>query len=398
MAADPLAWIDKSLASLERTGLRRRLMTRNGPQRAAQVVLDGEALVNFGSNDYLGLAAAELSKAAIDGIRDAGWGSGASPLVSGRGTPHAELEAKLAAFEGTEAALLFPTGFAANLGTIGALVGSRDTVFSDAKNHASIIDGCRLSGARLQVYPHRDVNRLRELLAASGEFRRRLIVTDTLFSMDGDLAPLADLAELGRRFDAMLMVDEAHATGVFGRRGRGACEHLDVEDGVHVRVGTLSKALGSVGGFVAGQQRLINWLSNRARSYVYSTAPPSAMAAASLRAVQIVRAEPERRIALLHRAECLRARLGGLGWPTGDSASQIIPVYVGAARAAFQMATALRARGFFVPGIRPPTVPHGQALLRISLCYHHSDAVIQSLLDALQACADEEGIRVPRRL
>lgn len=399
MPTDPLAWIDKSLTSLTTTGLRRELTTRHGPQRAGRVVLDGRTLVNFGSNDYLGLAAAEsLSNAAVDGIRRAGWGSGASPLISGRGELHAELEHRLAQFEETEAALLFPTGFAANLGTIGALVGARDTVFSDVKNHASIIDGCRLSGARLQVYPHRDTDRLRALLAESGEFRRRLIVTDSLFSMDGDLAPLADLAELAERFQAMLMVDEAHATGVFGQHGRGVCEHLNVENGVHVRVGTLSKALGSVGGFVVGQKRLISWLSNRARPYVYSTAPPEAMAAAGIRALRIVQAEPKRRTALLHRAECLRARLGDLGWLTGNSSSQIVPIYLGVAKRTTQMACAMRARGFLVPGIRPPTVPHGQSLLRISLNCDHSDEMIQGFLDALQSCAGQDGIRVPRRL
>jgi 8-amino-7-oxononanoate synthase len=398
MPADPLAWIDKSLTSLAKTGLRRQLSTRQGPQRADHVVLDGQTLINFGSNDYLGLAAAELSAAAIDGIRRHGWGSGASPLISGRGALHAELEQRLAEFEGTQAALLFPTGFAANLGTIGALVGSRDTVLCDAKNHASIIDGCRLSGAHLQTYPHGDVDQLRNLLAASGEFRRRLIVTDSLFSMDGDLAPLADLAELAERYEAMLMVDEAHATGVFGARGRGVCEHSDVEDGVHVRVGTLSKALGSVGGFVAGQRRLIDWLSNRARPYVYSTAPPPATAAAALAALQVVQREPERRISLLDRANRLRADLEREGWSTGNSASQIVPIYIGNAQATMRMAAALRARGFLVPGIRPPTVPHGQSLLRISLCSNHGDPLIQSLLEALAACANQEGARVPRRL
>jgi 8-amino-7-oxononanoate synthase len=308
------------------------------------------------------------------------------------------LEESLADFKGTEAALLFPSGFAANLGTIGALVGARDTVFSDAKNHASIIDGCRLSGARIQTYPHRDVDRLRKLLAESGEFRRRLIVTDSLFSMDGDLAPLADLAELAERFDAMLMVDEAHATGVFGSNGRGVCEHLDVEHGVHVRVGTLSKALGSVGGFVTGQQRLIDWLANRARPYVYSTAPPPAMAAAALCALRIVRSEPERRTTLLDRADRLRERLHDAGWFTGDSASQIVPIYIGNARATMQVATAMRARGFLVPGIRPPTVPHGQSLLRISLSFSHGDELLTGLLEALAACAEQESVRVPRRL
>ena len=264
-------------------------------------------MVNFGSNDYLGLAADGPRQAVVQTIEQAGWGSGASPLVTGRGTVHAALEQALARFEGTESALLFPSGYAANLGTIAALVGRGDAVYVDAKNHASIIDGCRLSGARLEVYPHGDVGFLQKRLARRGDFRRRLIVTDTLFSMDGDLAPLPDLAELAERYDAMLMVDEAHATGVFGPSGRGVCEQLGVERGVHVRVGTLSKALGSMGGFVAGSAQLIDWLANRARSYVFSTAPPEAMAAYALETLRTVIDEPFRRTVLLQRAARLRA-------------------------------------------------------------------------------------------
>ncbi|MBW3597402.1 MAG: 8-amino-7-oxononanoate synthase [Planctomycetes bacterium] len=382
MATDPLAWLDDELAGLEALGLRRRLATRAGPQTAAEIVLDGRRLVNFSSNDYLGLAASSLSKAVQEAVDQVGWGSGASPLVTGRGELHARLEEELAAFEKTEAALLFSSGYAANVGAIASLAGKGDVVFSDAKNHASIIDGCRVSGARIVVYPHRDASALESLLKQSREFRRRLIVTDALFSMDGDLAPLAELAELARSHEAMLMVDEAHATGVFGAAGRGVCEHLDVEDGVHIRVGTLSKALGSLGGFVAGRRSLIAWLANRARSYVFSTAPPEAMAAAGLEALRIVREEPHRRIELLQRAASLRDRLQRDGWNVGESQSQIIPLTIGDPQPTMQLSAALRERGFLAPGIRPPSVPEGESLLRLSLSYAHSPEQLEQLADA----------------
>lgn len=383
MSHDPFAWLDDELLALEEKHLRRRLTTRDGPQRPATICLDGRPMVNFGSNDYLGFAAESLVETVENAIRQNGWGSGASPLATGRATAHAELERTLADFEETEAALLFPSGFAANTGTIPALVGKQDVIFSDAKNHASIIDGCRLAGARIEVYPHRDIDRLKKLIQNSRSFRRRLIVTDGLFSMDGDLAPLAELAELAEQFDAILMVDEAHATGVFGAKGRGVCEHLGAEDGVHVRVGTLSKALGSIGGFVVGQQRLIEWLANRARSYVFSTAPPEATAAAGIEALRLVQCEPHRRVALLDRAASLRGQLKQQGWSTADSASQIIPVIIGDPARTMDMASALRECGLLVPGIRPPSVPTGESLLRISLSYAHTEEMIDRLLQAM---------------
>lgn len=392
MVLDPLRWLDDELTALDAAGLRRRLTQRDGPQRADAIQLDGRRLVNFGSNDYLGLAADGPRQAVVQAIERVGWGSGASPLVTGRGSVHAALEQALARFEDTESALLFSSGYAANLGTIAALVSRGDAVYLDAKNHASIIDGCRLSGARLEVYPHGDVAFLQKRLARRGDFRRRLIVTDTLFSMDGDLAPVPELAELAERYDAMLMVDEAHATGVFGHSGRGICEHLQVERGVHVRVGTLSKALGSMGGFVAGSARLIDWLANRARSYIYSTAPPEAMAAYAIQALQTVTDEPFRRTVLLQRADKLRAELQHQGWNTGRSASQIVPVILGDAQRTMSLAQTLRERGLFVPGIRPPSVPQGESLLRISLSYQHSEDAVQRLVEAMAGIAVSGGL------
>ncbi|MDA1052834.1 MAG: 8-amino-7-oxononanoate synthase [Planctomycetota bacterium] len=382
MIRTPLDWIEDELRELDAIGLLRRLATRTGPQ-SATITIDGQELINFGSNDYLGLAAECLNDTVIEAIRTHGWGSGASALVTGRGSLHAELEAALAEFEAAEAALLFPSGFAANVGAITSLTGKGDVIFSDAKNHASIIDGCRLSGARVQVYPHGDIDYLRMMLPQASAFRRRLIVTDGLFSMDGDLAPLCDLAALAEQFDAMLMVDEAHATGVFGDHGRGTVEHWGVEDGVHVRVGTLSKAAGSIGGFVVGSRSLIEWIANRARPYVFSTAPPEAIAAAGLAALQRIEDEPHRRTELLSRADQLRRRLIAVGCDTGESASQIIPIIIGEPQATMRFATALRESGFFVPGIRPPTVPAGESLLRISLSYAHTDDMIAALVEAI---------------
>ncbi|OHB67901.1 MAG: hypothetical protein A2V70_17150 [Planctomycetes bacterium RBG_13_63_9] len=278
---------------------------------------------------------------------------------------------------------MFPSGFASNMGTIATLAGPGDLVLADRKNHASLWDGCRLSRADVRVYPHRDWQRLDELLSKARDYRRRLIVTDSLFSMDGDLAPLDRLAEVAARHEAMLLVDEAHATGVFGPHGRGVVEQMGVEDGVHVRVGTLSKALGSVGGFVAGSRTLIEWLVNRARPYIFSTATPAAAAAAANAALQIVEGEPQRREQLLVRAQSLRERLVDQGWNVGDSASQIIPLMVGEPARAVRLAAGLHQRGLLVPAIRPPTVPRGEACLRISLTSGHTDAMLATLLEAL---------------
>ena len=381
---DPLAWISDELDTLDALSLRRHLQTHEGPQTAT-LMIDQQSFINFGANDYLGLAADDqICAAAITAIQTEGWGSGASPLVTGHGHSHAELEKKLAEFEQTEAALIFPSGFAANVGTITALASKGDMIFSDEKNHASIIDGARLSGARVRVYPHLDVDYLENLLSQAQPFRRRLIVTDSLFSMDGDLAPLAELAALAEKYDAMLMVDEAHATGVFGEQGRGVCEHLQVEDRVPVRVGTFSKALGGHGGFVVGSQALIDWLANRARSYVFSTAAPMAGSAAMIQALEIVKAQPHRRQELLERSKQLRQSLKQQGWNTGTSESQIIPVYIGQPEPTMKATQYLKEQGLFVPCIRPPSVPEGESLLRISLSFAHTPAMLEQLIEAMR--------------
>ena len=394
--SDPLAWIDDALADLDSRRLRRSLTERRGPQRGDRIEIGGQSLVNFGSNDYLGLAAdPRIAAAAKRAIDEFGWGSGASPLVTGRSELHAELERRLAEFEGTEAALLFPTGYAANVGTITALVGKGDAIYSDELNHASIIDGCRLSGATVHVYRHCDADHLHRLLAnkasggreapeaSRGQFRRRLIATDSLFSMHGDVAPLRPLADLASEYGAMLMVDEAHATGVFGEHGRGLCDEARLADSAPIRVGTLSKAFGGHGGFVAGSKRLIDWLANRARPYVFSTAAPPPVAAAALAALEISLTEPERRTKVLELAQRLRGELARRGFSRLTSNSHIIPIILGDADRTMAAAAELRRRGFFVSGIRPPSVPEGQSLLRISLTSLHTKQQVEDLVGAL---------------
>lgn len=382
----PLDWINAGLADLRQRDLLRELPAPFDLQTAL-IEVAGRPLINFASNDYLGLAAdPRLVAAAVEACRSTGVGRGSSPLICGRSTIHAELERRLAEFEHAEASLLFPSGFAANAGVVPALADRGDAIFADAKNHASLIDGCRLSRAETHVYRHNDAAHLAELLAAHAtEARRTLIVTDTLFSMDGDVAPLAEIAALARRFDAMLLLDEAHATGVFGRRGRGLAEAAGIEHDGLIRVGTLSKAFGAAGGFVVGPQALIDYLANRARSYVFSTAQPASTAAAALVALHVVADEPQRRTQLLAAAATLRKRLQAAGWRTGDSGSQIIPIAVGPAADAVALSQRLRKAGFWVPAIRPPSVPSGESLLRLSLTASHTPEMVDGLLAALGA-------------
>jgi len=382
-AHDPLRWIDGELDLLAAGDLLRTRQTHAGSQHVRIRVGDQE-LINFGSNDYLALAAdPRLAAAAAEAALAAGSGAGASPLVTGYSTEHALLERDLAEFEGTERALLFSSGYAANLGTIAALAGRGDAIFADQKNHASMIDGCRLARADVHVYPHRDWRALEKLLGDSAAYRRRLIVTESVFSMDGDLAPLVELADLAERHDAMLLVDEAHATGVFGQRGRGVAEQLGVEDRVHIRIGTLSKALGGSGGFVCGRAALIDWLVNKARPYVFSTALPPAVCAAARCALSIVAGDPRTRESLLALAERLRQRLREQGWNLGSSESQIVPLVVGEPSLAVDLARQWRKLGLLVPAIRPPSVPTGESLLRISLSAGHDERMIDQLCSAI---------------
>ncbi len=371
--SDPLAWIDDEAAERARLGLTRSVRAHDA------------ALIDFSSNDYLGLASdPRVIAAATRAAERFGFGSGASPLVSGWKTPHQELSEGLADFENVEAIGLFPSGFAANLGTIAALAGKGDAVYLDRLNHASLIDGAKLSGASIRVYSHGDADRLERILARDrGRFRRPIVATDGVFSMDGDLAPLARIADLCESFDAILIVDEAHGTGVFGPEGRGACAHFGVVNRVHVRVGTLSKALGSLGGFVAGSRRIVDHLINHSRSMIYSTALPPACAAAAMEALRISRSEPWWRESAHAMAARLRVGLAESGWTISPSTGPIVPVFVGDPARAMALGEHLRERGFLVGAIRPPTVREGSSRLRISVSAARTGDEVWDLLRAI---------------
>jgi len=363
---------DTLRAELERLradGLYRQLRTLSTAQ-GPRITLEGREFLNFSSNDYLGLANdPALRRAAAGAIERWGVGAGASRLVCGNLAPYDELERKLAAFKGREAALVFGSGYTANVGTITALVGEADVVILDKLDHASIIDGARQSGATLRVYPHKNLKKLEEILRQSQKFRRRLIVTETVFSMDGDTAPLPEIVALKEKYNAWLMLDEAHATGVFGPRRRGLAEQQGVEDKVDITLGTLSKALGCVGGFIAGDRELIEFLRNRARSLIYSTALPPALCAAAVTALDLVMSDEG-----AHRRDRLWENVRALG-----AQSPIYPVIVGDEAAAVALAQTLAERGFFVPAIRYPTVPKGRARLRVTVSAAHTEQDIERL-------------------
>jgi 8-amino-7-oxononanoate synthase len=378
------------LAALDAATLRRRLFAIESSS-GAEVAIDGRRYLLLSSNNYLGLAAhPAVRAAACRAIERYGCGAGASRLIAGHLELHAAVETKLAGFKGTEAALLFPSGYQANVGTISALVGRGDHVYSDALNHASIIDGCRLSRASVHVYPHRDVRALEAALAAT-EGGQRLIVTDSVFSMDGDRAPLAALAALAEEYHSWLMVDEAHATGVLGPRGAGLAAADGVAGRIDVHLGTLGKALGSAGAYVAGSRVLIEWLVNRARSFIYTTGLAPAAAAAAAAALDIAIAEPERRDALARNATRLRAGLRTLGFEAGGD-THIIALLVGDNRATVRLADALRARGVLAQAIRPPTVPDGTARLRVTPMATHDDAQLDRALAAFAEAGRESGV------
>lgn len=380
----PLPWLTQKLDLLKAENLlRRRRQTRWLSDGRCEV--DGRTVANFIANDYLNLAADERVIAAAQlASRDAGFGARASPLLGGRSPWHVRLEERLAEFEGEAATILFPTGMAANLGTVSALIRDGDVIFSDRLNHASLIDGCRLSKAKLRIYRHDDLPALEQELQKATEFPRRWIVTDGVFSMDGDLAPLPALCDLAERYAAEIVVDEAHATGVFGTLGRGVAEHFGVEDRIAVRVGTLSKALGTLGGFVSGSQSLVDYLWNSARTQIFSTSLPPAVCAAAECAVTILQQEPERRTRLHQLASFLRTRLAEQGVEVlSGSTGPILPIVVQDAGRVMDMSNRLEDRGFLVGAIRPPTVPTGTARLRISLCIAHSEDLLADLAKAV---------------
>ena len=375
------------LDALQRDGLKRTRRTLElpcGPQ--AQV--DGQPLISFCSNDYLGLANdPALVDAACAGARIWGVGSGASHLVSGHLGAHAVLEQKLAEFTGFARALLFSTGYLANLGIVPALVGRNDAVFADRLNHASLIDAVQLSRADSQRYPHADLATLERLLETSTA-RRKLILTDAVFSMDGDLAPLPGLLALAERFDAWLVVDDAHGFGVLGRQGRGTLAHFNLPAAERlVYMGTLGKAAGAAGAFVAGSATVIEWLQQRARSYIFTTASSPIIACALASSLDLIAAGDARRQHLWQLVAQLRDGLAATRWSLLPSPTAIQPVIIGDNHDTLRIAGSLYARGLWVPAIRPPTVPKGTARLRVSLTAAHSEAQLARLVDALRELA-----------
>jgi 8-amino-7-oxononanoate synthase len=373
---------EPELADLKGKGLLRRLMEIRSAQ-GPRILLEGREVVNLASNDYLGLAHhPALREAASRALGTYGVGAGGSRLLSGHSRLHGDLEARLASFEGRPRALLFNSGYQANVGMIPAFVGEGDALFSDELNHASLIDGCRLSRARVAVYRHRDLSHLEALMRGSADARRKLIVTDGVFSMDGDIAPLPGIVALAREFGAWVMVDEAHATGVLGPRGRGTLEHFSLTDSVEVQMGTLGKALGVFGAYVTGDAGLIEYLTNTCRSWIFTTALPSSLAAASLRALDLVDEEPWRRERLWKNRERLVAGLRAQGFDTMGSETPIIPVRFGGVAEANHAAAWLLEQGIYAPAIRPPTVPPGECRIRLSVTAAHTEADLDAVLEA----------------
>jgi 8-amino-7-oxononanoate synthase len=384
--------VEARLAELEELGLTRRTRLVSGPQ-GPRVLLDGKPVLLLCSNNYLGLADhIAVREAAADAAMRWGVGAGASRLVSGTMTIHRRLEERLASFERRQAALLFGSGYHANLGVISALARRGDVVFSDELNHASIVDGCRLSRADVFVYDHADLEHL-EWGLREADGRGALIVTDGVFSMDGDIAPLEGLAELAARYDVRLVVDEAHGTGALGPGGRGAVAEAGVEDGVDAVVGTLGKALGSYGAYVACDQRMAKYLLGTARPVVFSTAPPPPAVAGALAALTLLEEEPRRVEKLQCNAQLLRDELAREGFDVGDARTQIVPLVLGDATTAMRACEQALERGVFAQGIRPPTVPAGSSRLRLSVMATHTKAELRDAARALAAAVRAAGVR-----
>lgn len=385
--SDLEADLQAELARLEQLSLRRQRASR-GEAALPRIDLGGRELINFAANDYLGLAAdPRVAEALAAGARRWGVGAGAAHLLSGHTRAHAVFEESLADFLGCEAALVFSTGYMANLGAIGTVVGRGDTVVEDRLNHASLIDGALLARARLLRYEHGTPQAAAERLELARG--RKMLVTDGVFSMDGDLAPLPALAKVAHKTDAIFMVDDAHGFGVLGVQGKGSMEHfgLGAED-VQVHVVTLGKALGVFGAAVAGSRVLVDALVQRARPWIYTTALPPALAEALTASLELLRREQWRRVRVLGHVARFRERAAAVGLPLVDSVTPIQPVMIGGAARAVAVASGLADQGFYVPAIRPPTVPEGSARLRIVLSAAHDDAHIDRLIAALATCVE----------
>ena len=382
-------WLDAEYAALEQVGLRRHLRTvMNAP--TGTVNLDGRDVVLLGSNNYLGLSThPKVIDAAIAATQTFGTGASGSRLISGNSELYTILEANLAKTKHTEAALVFSSGYAANTSVIPVLASEGDLILSDALNHASIIDGCRLSRATRKVYRHCDVEHLKTLLSESTAFRRRLIVTDGVFSMDGDIAPLPDIYEVATHYDAMLLVDDAHGFGVLGKDGSGTVAHFGLEGTNIIRMGTLSKAVGTLGGYIAGNRVLVELLINKARGFIFTTGLPPATLAAANAALDVIRSSPELRQRLFSHARYLKTALIDLGYALLPSGTQILPVVLGSPQRATSVADVLLTEGVFAPAIRPPAVPPDTSRLRLTVMATHTEAEIQQAIAGFAAVLPE---------
>jgi glycine C-acetyltransferase len=392
MRPDPLAYLSSELETLKQQGLYRRLRVLESEQRAHATV-DRRQVVNLSSNNYLGLTThPKLRERALEATRRYGVGSGSVRTIAGTMEIHVELERRLAEFKQTEAVVVFQSGFAANAGTVAAILTEHDVVVSDELNHASIIDGCRLSRATIKVFPHKDVDAARRILRALPVSQRKLLITDGVFSMDGDLGPLNDLCAAAEEFGCIMMVDDAHASGVFGKNGRGTIDHFNVHGRVDVQVGTLSKAIGSLGGYVAGTRALVELLCHRARPFLFSTSHPPAVAAACIAAIDVLMEEPGIIDRLWDNTRLFKSGLQVLGFNTGVSESPITPVIVGDGALAMELSDRLFEEGVFAQGIGFPTVPRGKARVRTIVTAAHTRDELQFALDRFGKVGRQLGI------
>jgi glycine C-acetyltransferase len=390
---DKLAWIDEELNALREAGLYNRIRTIGSPQ-GAWLEVDGKRVLNFCSNNYLGLANhARLRQAAAKAIEDMGIGPAAVRSIAGTTTQHVELDERLARFKGVEAAITFQSGFTANLGTIPALVGKEDAIFSDELNHASIIDGSRLSGARIIRYAHNNAADLKKQLDEQrAAFRRALVITDGVFSMDGDIAPLDQIYDVTKDYDALLMVDDAHGEGVLGKGGRGIVDHFNLHGKVDVEVGTLSKAFGVVGGVSAGNPKVVEWLRQRGRPFLFSSAMTAPDVAACLAAIDLLEESTELVDKLWANTRLFKDEMKRMGFDTGNSVTPITPVMLGEAKLAQEFSKALFEEGVFGMAIGYPTVPQGKARIRVMISAAHASDDLEQGLAAFERVGKKLGV------
>jgi glycine C-acetyltransferase len=386
---DPLSFLGDEIDSLKAQGLYRRLRVLNGEQ-AARTMVDGHEVVNLSSNNYLGLTThPRLRKAALAALEEFGVGTGSVRTIAGTMALHVELEKRLAEFKQAEAVVVFQSGFAANAGTVAAILTKDDVVVSDELNHASIIDGCRLSKASIKVFPHRDVAAARAIVRELPKAQRKLLITDGVFSMDGDLGPLPDLCGVAEEYGCIMMVDDAHASGVFGRNGRGTIDHFGAHGRVDIQVGTLSKAIGALGGYVAGNKSLIEFLQHRGRPFLFSTSHPPSVTATCIAALDVLLEEPQLIDTLWKNTKFFKAGLHDLGFNTGLSQSPITPVIVGDASLAMKLSDRLFEEGVFAQGIGFPTVARDKARVRTIVTATHTRGDLQFALDAFRKVGHE---------